>query len=112
MIRLTRLLKWILKAAIFFALFAFALNNQHDATVHLLFGHQWRGPMMLIVLAAFALGVVVGVLGMLPGWWKRPAPAARSAPPTAVANAAPVATSTGAATRADSSSLTSPPHGI
>lgn len=69
--KLTRLLTWILKAAIFFALFAFALNNQQDATVHLLFGHQWRAPMMLIVLAAFALGLVVGVLGMLPGWWSR-----------------------------------------
>ncbi|MDO5623616.1 MAG: LapA family protein [Pseudomonadota bacterium] len=69
--KLTRLLKWILKAAVFFALFAFALNNQQDATVHLLFGHQWRAPMMLIVLAAFALGLVVGVLGMLPGWWAR-----------------------------------------
>ena len=75
--KLTRLLKWILKAAIFFALFAFALNNQQDATVHLLFGHRWRAPMMLIVLAAFTLGMVVGVLGMLPGWWSR-----RQAPPT------------------------------
>ena len=71
MSKLTRLLKWILKAAIFFALFAFALNNQQDATVHLLFGHQWRAPMMLIVLVAFAFGLVVGVLGMLPGWWAR-----------------------------------------
>ena len=75
--KLTRLLKWILKAAIFFALFAFALHNQQDATVHLLFGHRWRAPMMLIVLAAFTLGMVVGVLGMLPGWWSR-----RQAPPT------------------------------
>ncbi|MFT3779870.1 MAG: LapA family protein [Ottowia sp.] len=71
MTKLTRLLKWILKAAVFFALFAFALNNQQDATVHLLFGRQWRAPMTLIVLTAFALGMVVGVLGMLPGWWSR-----------------------------------------
>ena len=81
--KLTRLLKWILKAAVFFALFAFALNNQQDATVHLLFGRQWRAPMMLIVLAAFTLGMVVGVLGMLPGWWSRrqpPPPAAPTAP--------------------------------
>ena len=27
-------LLWLLKAAIFFTLFAFALNNQHDATVY------------------------------------------------------------------------------
>lgn len=86
MTKLTRLLKWILKAAVFFTLFAFALNNQQDATVHWLFGHQWRGPMTLIVLTAFALGMVVGVLGMLPGWWSRrqasaPAAAAPAPPP-------------------------------
>ncbi|HMN20606.1 MAG TPA: LapA family protein [Ottowia sp.] len=65
------LLRWVLKAAVFFALFAFALNNQQEATVHLLFGRAWSAPMTLIVLAAFALGMVVGVLGMLPGWWTR-----------------------------------------
>jgi tetratricopeptide (TPR) repeat protein len=35
-------LMWLLKAAIFFTLFAFALNNQQDATVHFFFGTQWR----------------------------------------------------------------------
>ena len=91
---LIRLLKWILKAAVFFALFAFALNNQQDATVHLAFGRQWRAPMTLIVLAAFALGMVVGVLGMLPGWWARRTPAAPMPPavppPPALAGQAPV----------------------
>ncbi|MFV0678865.1 lipopolysaccharide assembly protein LapA domain-containing protein [Ottowia sp.] len=71
MTTLTRLLKWILKAAIFFALFAFALNNQQETTVHLLFGHQWRAPMTLVVLIAFVIGMAVGVLGMMPGWWVR-----------------------------------------
>ncbi len=64
------LLKWILKAAIFFTLFAFALNNQQEASVHFFFGNQWRSPMVLIVLAAFAIGLVVGALGMAPWWWK------------------------------------------
>lgn len=64
------LLKWLLKAAVFFTLFAFALNNQQDANVHFFFGRQWRGPMVLIVLAAFATGLVVGALGMAPWWWK------------------------------------------
>ena len=64
-------LLWLLKAAIFFTLFAFALNNQHDATVHFFFGTQWRAPLVLVVLSAFALGVSVGVLGMVPRWWHR-----------------------------------------
>lgn len=66
-----RLLKWVLKACIFFTLFAFALNNQHEASLHLFFGQQWRSPMVLIVLAAFAVGLVVGVLGMAPRRWRR-----------------------------------------
>lgn len=87
-------LLWLLKAAIFFTLFAFALNNQHDATVYFFFGTYWRAPLVLVVLGAFAGGLVVGALGMLPGWWKHrsaaaqapaePAPAAAT-PPAAVA---------------------------
>ncbi len=68
--KLLWLLQWTLKAAIFFTLFAFALNNQDDATVHFFFGTQWRAPMVLVVLSAFVLGVVVGVLGMVPRWWR------------------------------------------
>ena len=70
-------LMWLLKAAIFFTLFAFALNNQQDATVHFFFGTQWRAPMVLVVLAAFATGLVIGALGMVPRWWKHRAAAHR-----------------------------------
>jgi uncharacterized integral membrane protein len=65
------LLKWVLKVAIFFTLFAFALNNQQDTSVHFFFGKQWLAPQVLVVLSAFSIGVVVGVLGMLPHWFKR-----------------------------------------
>ena len=69
--KLIWLLKWVLKAAIFFTLFAFALNNQQDTTVHFFFGNQWQAPQVLVVLTAFAAGVVVGVLGMVPWWWRQ-----------------------------------------
>ena len=61
---------WLLKAAIFFTLFAFALNNQQAATVHFFFGHSWTGPLVLVVLAAFALGCALGIAAMLPSWWR------------------------------------------
>ena len=61
---------WLLKAAIFFTLFAFALNNQEDVTVHFFFGTVWKAPLVLVVLAAFALGLAIGALGMVPRWWK------------------------------------------
>ncbi|BDU57826.1 hypothetical protein LMORI2_08080 [Limnohabitans sp. MORI2] len=64
------LLQWVLKAAIFFTLFAFALNNQHDAVVHFFFGTTWSAPLVLVLLTVFVMGVAVGVVGMVPRWWK------------------------------------------
>jgi uncharacterized integral membrane protein len=66
-----RLLQWILKAAVFFILLAFALNNREDATVHFFWGFQWQAPMVLVLLSVFALGLAVGVLGMVPRWWRQ-----------------------------------------
>ena len=83
--RLLRLLQWLLKAAVFFTLFAFALNNQQETRVNFFFGTFWSAPTVLVVLSAFSLGVVVGVLGMVPRWWRHrqalrmnPAPEAES----------------------------------
>lgn len=85
-----KLLQWTLNAAVFFTLFAFALNNQHEAKVYFFFGTQWRSPMVLIVLIAFALGMVVGVLGMVPRWWRqRQAAKAVQAPASSNAEAPP-----------------------
>jgi uncharacterized integral membrane protein len=85
--QLAGLLKWVLKAAIFFTLLAFALNNQQDATVHFFFGTQWRAPQVLVVLAAFAAGLAIGALGMVPRWWRQRAAQQRSsaAPPAQAA---------------------------
>ncbi len=82
------LFKWLLKAAIFFTLFAFALNNQHDATVRFFFGRQWTAPLVLVVLSAFALGLLIGILGMVPRWWqhRRDAAIAREAAAAAAAS--------------------------
>jgi len=65
------LLKWMLKAAIFFTLFAFALNNEQAVTVHFFFGNRWQAPLVLVVLLAFSVGVAVGVMGMIPWRWKQ-----------------------------------------
>ena len=65
-----RLLVWLVRALVFFTLFAFALNNQHDAAIHWFFDQQWRAPMVFIVLAAFALGCAFGVFAMVPSWWR------------------------------------------
>ena len=62
---------WLLKAAIFFTLFAFALNNQQVVSVNFFFGTLWQAPLVLVVLAAFSAGLALGVLVMMPRWWTK-----------------------------------------
>ncbi|MEY5028606.1 MAG: hypothetical protein RLZ63_921 [Pseudomonadota bacterium] len=69
--KLLSLALWLIKAAVFFTLFAFALNNQQSAKLFFFFGTFWEAPTALIVLSVFALGLIVGVLGMLPLWWRQ-----------------------------------------
>ena len=79
-----RVITWVFRLFIFFALFAFALNNQQDAAVRWFFGYEWRAPMVFIVLAAFGLGCAFGVSAMVPAWWKHRRVATRqslTAPP-------------------------------
>lgn len=68
---LLRAFKWLLTALVFFLLFAFALNNQEKVQVHLIFGLSGQTPLVLVILFSFALGMVMGVLGMLPHWWRQ-----------------------------------------
>ena len=92
-------LTWLLKAAIFFTLFAFALNNQQTVAVHFFFGTLWQAPLVLVVLAAFAGGLALGVFVMMPRWWKKRKAAFHQ----------PLSTST---TAADSTPLSKIHHGI
>jgi uncharacterized integral membrane protein len=75
-----RALVWLARAAVFFVLFAFALNNQHESTIRWFFGTAWRAPTVFIVLAAFALGCAFGILSMVPSWWKHRRVARRAMP--------------------------------
>lgn len=95
-----RFVVWLLRGFVFFALFAFALNNQQPATVNWFFGAQWQAPMVIVVLAAFGIGCAVGVVATLPGWWRRrrgdaPAPVPPPAAPVAPATGPPSSFGTG-----------------
>lgn len=65
-----RILVWLVRAAVFFTLFAFALNNLQEVSVRWFFSQEWRAPMVFIVLAAFGLGCAFGVVAMVPSWWR------------------------------------------
>ena len=75
-----RFFVWVFRAFVFFALFAFALNNQQDAVMRLFFGQEWRAPMIFIVLVAFGGGCAFGVVAMVPSWWKHRREAQRLQP--------------------------------
>ena len=66
-----RILVWLLRAFIFFSLFAFSLNNLHTATLHWYFGQSWSAPMVIVVLVAFGAGAAFGVVAMAPPWWRQ-----------------------------------------
>ena len=80
-----RILVWAFRAFLFFALFAFALNNSHEVVVRWFFGHEWRSPLVIVVLLAFGMGCALGVLAMVPAWWHQRRNAHRSLPVTAPA---------------------------
>lgn len=56
-----KLLAWLVRAAIFFFLFGLALKNSDMVTLHFFFGHAWTAPVVALILAAFAIGAVVGL---------------------------------------------------
>lgn len=84
-----RIIVWLLRGFVFFALFAFALNNQQTVLVHWFFGIDWAAPLVIVVLIAFGIGTGLGVMAMLPAWWRLrrriaavpPAPTTPPAPP-------------------------------
>jgi uncharacterized integral membrane protein len=65
-----RILFWVFWGFVFFALFAFALNNKAETTVHWFFGYEWHTSMVIVVASAFVAGLVVGVLAMVPRMWR------------------------------------------
>ncbi len=80
-----RILVWVFRALIFFTLFAFALNNQQQANVRWFFGVEWHAPMVIVVLVVFAAGCALGVLAMVPSWWRHRREVRRLSPAPAVA---------------------------
>ena len=60
-----RVLLWIFRIVIFLFLLAFALKNTTPVDVHFFFDAAWQAPLVIVVLAFFAAGALLGVLALL-----------------------------------------------
>ena len=60
-----RALLWACRIFIFLFLLAFALKNTDPVSVRFFLDAAWQAPLIIIVLAFFAGGAVLGVLSLL-----------------------------------------------
>lgn len=58
-----RTLSLVLKLILFLLLLAFAVKNSELVNVRYLMGLEWQAPLSLVLLLAFAAGVLLGLLG-------------------------------------------------
>lgn len=56
-----RIVMWILRLALFFVLFGFAVKNDQLVSLHFFFGKEWTMSLVFVILVAFAAGSVLGV---------------------------------------------------
>lgn len=57
-----KLILTLIKVALFLLVLTFAVKNTEMVAVRWYMDTEWRAPMVFVVLGAFAIGVVVGLL--------------------------------------------------
>jgi len=62
-----RIVTWTIRIALFILLLAFAARNTEPATLRFYFDFAWQAPLVLILLAFFAAGALLGVVAALGG---------------------------------------------
>ena len=54
-----------LTSILFFAVLGFAIKNAETITLHYYLGISWSAPLVLVLLASFALGAACGIIACL-----------------------------------------------
>ncbi len=55
----------LLTGILFFAVLGFAVKNAEPVTLHYYLGLSWSAPLVLVLLATFALGIACGIVACL-----------------------------------------------
>ena len=56
----------IVAALFFLVFFGFALKNTQEVVLEFFWNYEWRGPLVLMLLAFFVAGTALGILAMVP----------------------------------------------
>lgn len=56
---------WIIRLLVITLLTAFAIRNADLVTLKTFLGYEWQAPLVLVLLAFFIGGVIIGLLGLL-----------------------------------------------
>jgi len=59
-------LGWLAKLAVFLLVLGFALKNTHPVNFVSYLGYTWQSPLIVMLLIAFLLGALIGLLALLP----------------------------------------------
>lgn len=64
--KLLTYLGWLAKLAVFLLVLGFALKNTHPVSFVSYLGYTWQLPLIVMLLLAFLLGALIGLLALLP----------------------------------------------
>lgn len=60
-----KVLTWIIRLTVILLLTAFAIRNAEIVTLKTFLGYEWQAPLVLVLLAFFVGGVIIGFLGLV-----------------------------------------------
>lgn len=60
-----RYLTWLLRVILFLILLGFAVKNDQPVVVRYILGYEWHTSLVVVLLAAFLVGTLVGMLSLL-----------------------------------------------
>lgn len=64
--KLLTYLGWLAKLTVFVLVLGFALKNTHPVSVVSYLGYTWQLPLIVMLLLAFLVGALTGLLALLP----------------------------------------------
>lgn len=72
-----RAIVWIIRIAVFIVFLAFAIENTEPAVINLFLGYYLEAPLVLFLLGCVLIGVLLGMLMLVPNLLRHRREAAR-----------------------------------